>query len=600
MRFFIFFILSTSCLNTFSQIEPISQLKYLDEGQFDSIFRSNYIEDLPSSYFLITFDPSLSALTLASEVIKAYKEIRRFDKEIDLYIVYINQGVVRKKEDDENRYFKEIFYIDKEKDKNVHFIQNEILYSQLNVKTLMTKWFYVYSKKLIGGANSVKLHSLSNYGYKYPKDIILLGMPKKIKIEPNEVRLSIYRDIIRPYIPGKLFYITDMNNNLRILDIQSGTFENSFNKESLDPVGYYCKNISKSERNCKIAVNHDPKKYNRDPSYFSGVTYNNQSVFVSTGFEMMVPWENTIYGNSKHVTYKNELGEKSKMKSKIFGETYPAILKLDTNLNLTDIYHINIKSYPKDVKFPNKAFFWGGVDRGFYINDSTLIIDNNPDAKIVFKKIPKKSKYAYSVFRLGENNSFNFDRFLPIEYNRDYTKYLDWHNRTYHFRIKNQLYANMINGGFINELNGNYNTYKLKGLGNDLKKEVIPAFSEDTTKLKINYRSLCANTIYDDAFVVVLYYFQDKPVMEILERERNGNLKSLQVMDLSNIKGFSTLEASLRIPHNGDGICISDNKIYLMQFEFGEYFLYEYSLILKNRKINPLLKKKDDLLNSIK
>ena len=384
-----------------------------------------------------------------------------------------------------------------------------------------------------------------------------------------------------------------MNNNLHVLDINSGKFEKKFEKKSFDPIQFYCKYISKSGKDCNIAKSNRLKPYNRDPNYFAGVSYDEDIIYISTGFEMLVPWESSMYGGLKYITYVNELGEKEKFKYEIFGESYPGLLKLDTSLNLLDAYYVNIQSYPKENRVPEKSAFWGASDRGFYIKDSILIIDNNPDAININKKLRKRANHAYSVFKLGEKNTFNFEKFLPIEYDRNYTKYLDWHNRTYHFQLKDKLYANIINGGYINELNDNYNTYRLKGLGNELIKENVPQFIEDTSWFKVNYRSLSANSIFDDSYALVLYYYQDRPALELLEEDDFGNLKTVQVMDLSNVEGFSTLESNLRIPHNGDGVCINDDKIYLMQFEKGEYYLYEYSITLRKKKTDSVFKKQE-------
>jgi hypothetical protein len=568
-----------------AQTEPVTGLKYIDNGKFDSIFRRHETATpVPPTYFVITFDPTLSALTLVPEVIKAYKEVRQFSKQMPLYIVYLNSGVVSNEAGDEDRYFKEIFYIDREKDKNVYFKQDDKLYDSLNIFTMMTKWFYVYNYRLLGGANSVKLHALSDAHYNLPKDIIELGKPKKTKIHPNNLRLSARRDIIRPYSAGKLLYITDMNNDLHLLNTVTGQFEKISNKQSFNYLDFYCQYISKSDTNCQIAKANNDLQFNRDPNYFSGVTHSNSNIYVSTGFEMTVPWESSVYAGLKYMTYVNELGEKQKVKYEFIGESYPALLKFDTSFNYLDAYYVNTNSYPKENRVPAKAGFWGGLDRGFYIKDSLLIIDNNPDASVPLKVLPKNANHAYSVFKLGANNTYNFDHFLPIEYDKNYVKYMNWHSRTYYFQLKDKLYANMLNGGYINELNDDNTTIRLKGLGDKLIEEKIPAFSEDTTWLTVNYRSLCANSIFDERYALVIYYFQDKPVLELLERDDiTGNLKTVQVTDLFHTEGFTSLEFKAPIPNNGDGLCISDNKIYMSRHEKGEYFLYEYPIILKRK-----------------
>ncbi len=568
----------------YSQIEPVTGLKYIDNGTFDSIFRRHSSDFIPSTYFCVTFDPTLSSLTLAGEVIKAYKEIRIFSRYTPIYFVYLNSGVVSNEPGDEDRYFNEIFFIDRVKDKNVHFIQNDLLYDSLNINTLMTKWFYVYQNKLIAGATSVKLHSLSDYSFILPKDIIELGVPTKTKIHLEKMRLSTKRDVIRPYLPNKLLYITDMNNSLHLLNTVTTKFEKTVDKTTFDFVDFYCKNISKNESDCQLASMNNDNQFNRDPLFYAGVYFNNNNIYVSTGLEINVPWESSLYSSLKYMTYINEIGEKEKVKYDIIGETYPAVLKFDTSFNFIQAYHINISSYPVANRIPQKAGFWGASDKGFIILDSILIMDNNPDASIPLKKIPKRANHAFSIFKLGDNNTFSFDKFLPIPYYKEYIKYMNWHSRTYYFKLKEFIYGNMLNGGYINKLNSNYSTYRLKGLSDKLIEETIPNFSEDTTWFKVNFRTLCINSIFDEEYAIVIYYFQDQPMLELLEYDpQNGDLSTVQVTSLSSIEGFKTLEYNTRIPHNGDGLCISNNSIYMTRLEMGEYFLYKYPIILKRK-----------------
>jgi hypothetical protein len=570
-----------------AQTEPVTGNKFLDNGKFDSTFRRYSTYRLPSSYFVITFNPTLSSLTHVPEVIKAYREIRLFAKYIPIYIIYLNAGVVTKELNDEEKYFNEIFFINKKNDENVHFLKSTELYQSLNVKTLMTKWYYIYNYRLIGGANSIKLHSLSDYNNKLPKDIIGLGEPRKIKINPKNLRLSIRRDLIRPYENGKLLYITDMNNNLNILNINTGNFEKEANKKEFDYLDFYCKKISKNENNCLLAKKNTGDNFNRDPNYFSGALFQDGFVYVSTGFEVTVPWESSVYKGLKFMTYINELGEKQKVKNEFIGEAYPAIIKFDTTLNYVSAYYVNTNSYPEENRVPNKAGFWGGLDRGFYIKDSLLIIDNNPDYSVPIKTLPKNAKKMYSIFKLDKNNIFNFEKFLPVEYADNYLNYINWHSRTYYIKHKGLVFGNLLNGGQINKLSDDFSTHILTGLGDNLIKETIPAFAEDTTKFSINFRSLCLNSIMNDRYILAIYYFQNKPVFELLEfNEITKKMKTVQVTDLSHTDGFEKLELNASIPNNGDGLCISNNKVYMTVFEHEEYYLYEYPIVQKRKFYN--------------
>ncbi len=568
------------------QIEPVTGQKYLDQGRFDSIFRENYPGNIPPTYFVFTFDPSMSILTLAGEVIRGYKEIRKFDKNTVLYLIYPNKGVVSNEKGDEEKYFKEQFHIDKEKDKNVFFIQNEDLYTMLNVYTIMTKWFYIYQHKLIGGATAVKLNSMGDQGYNFPRDIVNVGQPKKIKVSSSGVRLSIYRDILRPYVPGKIFYITDMNNNLHILNTTTGVIEESMNKNQYNPVDFYCKYMAVTPSDCDIAkADNFATEYNRDNAYFTAATYVGKYIYISTEAEVNVPWERTMYAGH-YLTYQDELGKKVKFKEAFFVDTYPVVLKLDTSLTLLDAFYLNTRSYPKKNSYPkaNKKVYYGASDRGLYINDTIAIFENNvqvePD-----EKIPNVSKNAFSQFKIGEKQHFNFNKELPVKYFDGYENYTLNHTRSYYFQLNNNIYVNVGNGGYIHRLNGDYGTYKLKGLGMPLIKEIIPKYNEDTIRFTINYASLAANSLYDK-YAAVLYLYQDIPTLEILKEGKTGNLVTVQVTPLNKLEGFKEFEIENKkeiYTNNGDGMCINDNKIYLMRFINGEYILYEYPIVLNKQ-----------------
>lgn len=576
--FIIFLVASFLCV---AQTEPVSGAKYLDHGRFDATFtRNSPGAIIPETYFVLTFDPALSALTLAPEMIKAYGEIRSFIKDVPIYIIYKNPGVVSRNPGDEDRYFKELFYIDRSSDPNVFFRQESSLYDSLNVQSLMTKWFYVYHHRLVGGSTSIKLHALSDYNYAFPRDIIHIGEPKKIKIQQENYRLCTPRDRIKPYAPGKLLYITNINNTVMVLNTSTGVFEKSFDKKSVKPFDFFCNYMARKEEDCQFAKTHKTMDYNRDPNFFSGAVYSDQSVYVSTCFEMSLPWESSMYAGLKYITYVNELGEKARAKYDVVGESFPAILKLDTNLKLTDVFYVDINSYPIENRVPAYASFWGGLDKGFYIKDSILIIDNNPDASEPFRKIPKKADHAYSVFKLQKNKTFRFDHFLPLSYDVNYPKYMDWHNHTYFFQVRNNTYGHIMYGGYINELTEPNRTVRLSGTGDPLIPESMPAFAEDTARLIANYRTLCANSILDNRCAAVVYYYQNKLCVEFLKQDKLTNkLVPVQVNDLSRLEGLSTIETDKMGRANGDGLCISNDKLYLTRFENGEYYLYEYPFI---------------------
>lgn len=578
-------LIFTISLNCISQIEPVSGVKYLDNGKFDTILRRNSSSfQIPHTYFVLTFDPTLSTLTLAPEMIKAYSEIRAFQKEAPIYIIYKNPGVVSNKKDDEANYFREVFYIDRIKDSNVFFRQEDNLYDSLNVKSIMTKWFYVYHHRLVGGATSIKLHSLSENNYKFPRDLIQIGKPKKIKIDQEDYRLCIPRDRIKPYSNGKLLYITNINNTVLVLNTKTGKFENKFNKKSVNQFDLFCKYMARTEEDCQFARSHKTMDYNRDDNFFSAAVHSNNSIYISTCFEMSLPWKSSLYASLENLSYTNELGEKSKVRFDVIGESYPAIVKLDTNLKLKEVYYVNISSYPLQNRVPSKTAFWGGLDKGFYINDSVLIIDNNPDASIPLTKIPKVSNHVYSVFRLKQNNTFNFDHFLPTQYDENYPKYMDWHNHTYYFQVRGKRYAHIMYGGYINEVSDPYRTVRLLGRGDKLIQEKFPAFAEDTAGLCVNYRTLCANSILNERCAAILYYYQNKLTIEFLKMDKiTGKLVTFQVNDLSRIEGLSGIETNVKGRANGDGLCISNDKLYLTRFENGEYYLYEYPFIYKEK-----------------
>jgi len=521
---------------------------------------------------------------MVPEVTKAYREIRVFDKNVPIYFLYVNKGIVTNEPSDERNFFKKVFELDTLTDKNIYFIQDNFLYNQLNVKSLMTKWFYVYHKKLVAGATSIKLQGLSDLYYKLPKDFFTIGPPKKILIHPIGMRLNTERDIILPYKEGKLFYITDFHNNLFTFDISTGTFENTFDKKSFNPYLFYEKNISKSAENANLAYQDTIDNFMRDPLFIAGAVFQNDAIYLSTGVEVSVPWKDSYFSGLTFMTYVNEFGEKQKIKFDIIGETYPTLLKLDTLMNLIEAYTVDVTSYPKANRIGQSAGFWGGLDKGFFIQqDSSLIIDNNPDASVPLPKLPPQATHAFSVFKLKEKTFF-FDRFLPSKYHINHPKYLDFHTRTNYFFFKNDLYGNLCTDENIYNLSARKPIlYALKGLGNKPIKEIIPQYAEDTTQLRKNFRSLLIQPIFKDKYLIALYFYQDKLTMEILKKNKEtGKLQAIQINELTDLEGLSVWEKDAYSLKNKDGICIQNDKIYLNSFFNGHHYLYEFPITLKD------------------
>lgn len=577
---YLFLFPSTIC---YCQREPITDLNYIDSGKFDSIFRKGYSIRIPNTYFVVSFNHTLSSLTLVPEVSKAYREIRTFNRLVPIYFLYINKGVVTGVPGDEQEYFKNIFDLDTLKDKNIHFVQSNSLYTKLNVNTLMTKWFYIYNHNLVAGATSIKLHGLSDMFYKLPNEYVTIDQPRKILIKQHGIRLNTERDIILPFKDNKLLYITDLNNTIHILNLSNGQFETSFDKKKFNPYLFYASRISKSTNNSNLAYQDIIDNYLRDPIFLSGAFYTNDFVYVSTGIEVSVPWKDSYYAGLSYMTYINELGEKEKVKYDIIGETYPILLKLDSTLSLVEAYPVDITSYPKINRIGQHAGFWGGLDKGFYLlQDSVLIIDNNPDASLPLLRILPQANHAFSAFKLKDGR-FHFEKFLPATFDNNYTKYMDWHSRTNYFFFKNDLYGNFCVDRNIYRLNKKkFFKFSLRGLGLSPIKEVLPGFAEDTTRLKVDFRLITIQPIFNDKLLMALYFFQDRLTMEILRKNKETEqLQSIQISEIKGLPGLSDWGKDSYVPKNKDGLCIHNDKIYVNAFDDGKYYIYEYPIIKK-------------------
>lgn len=590
MKKYLLILFLVAYFQAFSQevIEPVSQLKYLDHGKLDSSLRK-YIPSLEiaSTYFVLTVNTGLSAFTLAPPIVMAYKQIRAFNADIPIYIIFNNRDFLGKDTQVINDYFKSEFYIDLVKDTNVYYIPNPELHAEISKDRWLTEWFYVYQNKLIAGAVSMKLHNISAQK-DLPCEVIKIGSPIRLKIYPNKLHLSVYNDQLKRLSANKFVYLTDNNNNLHILNSQTGNFEKSFDKNSFDPLEFYCKHIATSEKQIAFAKQNNPilRNVNRNTSYFAQVVPFEKNIYLSTAPEIFIPWSESYY-KGKKMKHINEDGKLVKESVDKFAQAFPMILKLDSNLTLKNVYQIDLTSYPKESRIPKDGAYWGGNENGFYFihNDSMLLVDNNVQFAKGNPHVPKRSQYIYSIFRLNDKGVYKFEKYLKGGWDPTYASYIAEQAYVHYFRVDEMLYSCLIFGGFINQIKDDkVLAYKLKGDGRPLVKQYLPDATDGKSKVILNHVTLSANSVFKEKYGVVIYFYRDVPTLEVFQNDSMG-VKTLQVISLKDLEGFSDLNFS-EAPYAGSSIYIDNDHIYMSVAKKDEYFIYEYPLkLVNNRKV---------------
>ena len=573
-RIFVLFLFFVTFLP--AQVERISGLPFMDEGEYDRILRSySGIDSLtvPNTYFVITANTSVSSHTLAPAIIKAYREIRTFDPYVPIYIVYRSDGAVNEKS--QKRVFKKIYKIDLDKDQ-VRAIGSNDLFRLMNYGNDMVKWFYVYKRRLLI-RNLIKLHDLSSYQYQFPKDLIHIGALEKTEIHNDSILLSPLMDVIRPYRDEKFLYITDIENTLHVLNSRTGEFEASFDKRSKRGVDIYCEIIARDSLNCAYAKKRASslESLRRDENFFVNAAFIDNKIYVASSLQIYVPLKDTPYKKGKLV-YINEEGKREVYKGD-FAFAYPVLIEMDTLLHYQDSYFINdFGSYPKKNRIPRDGAFFAGVDMGIYIEDTLLTVYNGVSFNRRHRRLPKKSKKAYSYFGLNRKERIiEFKSFLPPGHGAGYLNQLELEAFVYYIPVGDRLFSLPQFGGRIFELKKDFNVYDLRG-GKERVEEHVPLSLEaPVEELIYNFNIQDANAIFDNQYIAVAYYNIDTPFLEIVELGDKG-LKTVEVINLSNLPGFSEMHKL----YSGGNIAISDDAIYMIVSEEGKFFLYKYPLTL--------------------
>ncbi len=573
----ILFFLLSSALS--AQVEPVSGLTYLDHGACDRILRAYAGEDsseIPNSYFVVTANTSVSSHTLAPAIIKAYREIRTFDPYIPIYIIYRSDGAVNKK--NQERFFKRVYKIDLNNEKEpVTAIGSNALFRSMNYGNDMVKWFYVYKRRLLV-RNMIKLHDLSSYKYRFPKDLIDIGPLEKTTIRNDSILLSPLMDMMRPYKGENFLYITDIENNLYILNSKTGEFEASYDKESISGVDIYCEIIAKDSLNCAYARKRASslRSLSRDENFFVNAAYADGRIYVASDLQIYVPLKDTPYKKGKLV-YINEEGKREVYKGD-FAFAYSVLIEMDTFLNYRDSYFINdFGSYPKRNRIPRDGAYFAGVGMGIFIEDTLLTVYNPVSFNRRHRRLPKKCKKAYSYFGLNKKERIiEFKSFLPLEHQEAYINHPDLEAFVYYIPIGERLFAVPQFEGKIFELKKDYGIHELLG-GRERVEEHVPLSLEaPLEQLIFNFNIQDANSIFNDTFIAVLYYNIDAPFLEIIEVGEKG-LKTVEIIDLSDMPGFSEMHKL----YTGGTVLICNDAIYLPVSEGEEFFLYKYPLSLR-------------------
>ncbi len=577
INIFLFFSLFLSVLS--AQVEPVSGLTYLDKGEYDRVLRSYAGQDslkIPSSYFVITANTSVSSHTLAPAIIKSYRQIRTFDPTVPIYIIYRSDGAVNKK--NQEKVFNKIYNIDlNDTGDHVIAIGSNDLFNLMNYGNDMVKWFYVYKRRLLV-RNLIKLHDLSSYQYRFPKDIVRIETIQKIAIRNDSILLSPLMDVMRPYKDEKFLYITDIENNLHVLNSKTGEFEISYDKGIKSGVDIYCEIIAKDSSNCAYARKRAStlKSLSRDENFFVNASYLDDKIYVASGLQIYVPLKDTPYKNGKLV-YINEEGKKEVYKGD-FAFAYSVLIEIDTSLNYQDSYFVNdFGSYPKKNRIPKDGAYFAGVDMGIYIEDTILTVYNAVSFNRRHKRLPKKCRMAYSYYELYKKERIiNFKSFLPIEHPDAYINHPDLEVFVYYIPIREHLFAVPQFEGKIFELKKDYKVFDILG-GRERVEENVPLSLETPLdQLIFNFNIQDANSIFNNKFIAVLYYNVDAPFLEIIE-VGDKRLKTVEIINLGELPGFSGMNKL----SPGGTVTICNDAIYMVVSEDEEIYLYKYPLSLR-------------------
>lgn len=532
---------------------------FLDFGQADSLIRKAHPElKLSSSYYIFLYPMVGAATTFAPQVIKEMRALNelgiRRSKEDILFIFMNEQGLNPQLIPN---YLKEVLLLDEDALKSIKFIVNDQVYHALNQGEL-AKLLYIYRSKLVY-KRPCKLYGILEKPV--PHEIIDLEELPKLQISADSI-LLLGTDKLISYQTNRLLLQTDIKDALLELNPNTGKMGQSFSLKNYDPTEVYCQLFASDSAACAYARQHYPqlKQSNRQALNIYTIKYFDHKIYALVSIE--------AFEKLKHkYTYWNDEGvKKTKAKETPILSAFGAMMVLDTNFQVLELYRIDDKG--SKAKFRLK---YPGFDVGFFLSSPTELYTTNGYLLV----LPFLSKRSIAKFTFSkERKEIRFAGNLKGKTSQKTQNKLAFQNlKTFFYSLDGNTYYSYDVYGDIYDLNTGKKASSFTGDGRPpYKKEVYRKFAEDDFEEKLNFEIHAIQPVFDGQFLAAVYKYQNRLILEI----KTSSLETVDIIDLSQIPAF---ENYLSVPYKNN-ICINNNHLYYLSMDQGKYFLNTFKLNL--------------------
>lgn len=539
----------------------ISSVPFGDNGQLDSLIREK-AGDLGDSYYIMAIDLRISHTTLDPQVIEELDRIKKI-RYCNEKILFLIQNYDEIPDTLMKSYLTKSFNLTPEDWSYIpYIIDNRLTSSLIN---LLPKVYYIFNRKL-AYQKSFKRHNITDSYLPHHK-FRIQELPSVEVLVPDSIFINTDDNQMAPYKHGRVLVSTDPQSAIYSININTGIFEKGIMAPNYaQALDYYCQVIARGDstlcnyaKNCAKRVNLEKRK--RQMFDFSCVYYYGNSLYAYADLQAFHP-------KPEESILPDEEGKIMIQKKGIpMLDIWYGIVKLDTNFKVQSFSLSQDKQYPPAESFCvyDSGFFYDESDSSF------VSVNSISEPSPVTFSVPLFSKYQKRSF------DYVFKKDYPFKLTKKMNQALDEVGGNFYFKKwYGKLIATVHPSGFIFDVEKGIIIDTLEGDGSiPYKKEVLPKFLEDTTTLRLNYYVNGLNTIIDNKYIAITYFYKGRLLCEI----KDEKLQTVDLLDLSRINGFEKFILSHHGYHKMS-LCIHDDCIIFITVENNKYVLKKFKISL--------------------
>lgn len=540
----------------------ISSVKFMDNGHLDSIIRAK-INDLGDSYYIIVFDILMSHTTLDPQIIEELNRIRKI-RQCNEKVLFLVQNYDQIPDTIMKEYLTKSFNLTEDEWSFIHYFIDNQMASSLCI--ILPKVYYIFNRKLVY-QTTLKRHNITDV-YLPHHQFTIQELPDVELQVPDSIRIKTDDNYISPYKQGRILVSTDPQSAIYSVNINTGKFEKGIMAPNYEQTAdYYCRVIAKGDSFlCKYARNFakrsNLKERKRQMFDFQWAYYSGNHIYAYADIQAFHP--NPV---ERKLTDEENKPMIQKKEMPML-DLWLGIAKLDTNFKIQNYSLFTDKQYPpapESFVMADCGFFYNESDSSFISVNS--IMEPSPPTF----NVPLFSQYQ------KHTSDYVFKKDFPLKLTKKLNRPFDVIPGEFYFkRWQGKLISTVYPSEFIYDVENGKIIDTLEGDGSPpYKKESLPKFLEDTVPFRLNYFVNYMNTILNDEYLVITYFYKGRLLCEIKDK----NFKTVDLFDLSRMKGFEKFILSYRGNYK-ISLCIHDDCIVFFTIENNKYIIKKFKIEL--------------------